>query len=83
VADTLREGGVRVPEDVAIVGDDNRDTMALASRPPLTTIDMNLGEIGRIAALRLLVAINADAPQTGRHRALPADCARISVRIIR
>jgi LacI family transcriptional regulator len=35
--------------------------MALACRPPLTTIDMDLSEIGRIAALRLLEAIDADA----------------------
>lgn len=65
VADALRERGVRVPEDVAIVGYDNWDTMALAARPPLTTIDMDLGEIGRIAALRLLAAIEAAAPEAG------------------
>ena len=41
--------------------------MALASRPPLTTIDMNLTEIGRIAALRLLDAID-DKPSPGLHR---------------
>jgi LacI family transcriptional regulator len=57
-ADTLREEGRRVPEDVAVIGYDNWDTMALASRPPLTTIDMDLPEIGRIAALRLLDAID-------------------------
>lgn len=65
VADTLRERGVRVPEDVAIVGYDNWDTMALAARPPLTSIDMNLGEIGRVAALRLLTTIDAGTPETG------------------
>ncbi len=65
VADTLRERGARVPDDVAIVGYDNWDTMALAARPPLTTIDMNLSEIGRIAALRLLAAIDAAAPEPG------------------
>ncbi|WP_225844790.1 LacI family DNA-binding transcriptional regulator [Streptomyces sp. HPF1205] len=58
VTDTLREDGHRVPDDIAVVGYDNWDIMALASRPPLTTIDMNLGEIGRIAALRLLDAID-------------------------
>jgi LacI family transcriptional regulator len=58
VADTLREEGLRVPGDIAIVGYDNWDTMALACRPPLTTVDMNLAEIGRIAALRLLDAID-------------------------
>jgi len=58
VTDTLREEGHRVPDDIAVVGYDNWDSMALASRPPLTTIDMNLNEIGRIAALRLLDAID-------------------------
>ena len=62
VADTLREEGRRVPDDIGIVGYDNWDTMALASRPPLTTIDMDLGEIGRIAALRLLQAIDRESP---------------------
>ncbi|HEX4704286.1 MAG TPA: LacI family DNA-binding transcriptional regulator [Pseudonocardiaceae bacterium] len=65
VADTLRERGVRVPDDIAIVGYDNWDTMALAARPPLTTIDMDLGEIGRIAALRLLAQIDATTPEAG------------------
>jgi LacI family transcriptional regulator len=65
VADTLRERGVRVPEDIAIVGYDNWDIMALGARPPLTTIDMDLGEIGRIAALRLLTAIDDGTPEAG------------------
>jgi LacI family transcriptional regulator len=50
-----------VPDDVAVVGYDNWDTMALAARPPLTTVDMNLDEIGRRAALRLLEAIDGRA----------------------
>jgi LacI family transcriptional regulator len=65
VADTLRERGARVPEDIAIVGYDNWDIMALGARPPLTTIDMDLGEIGRIAALRLLTAIDDGTPESG------------------
>ncbi|MDV9178684.1 substrate-binding domain-containing protein, partial [Streptomyces sp. W16] len=66
VTDALRERGVGVPADIAVVGYDNWDTMSLASRPPLTTIDMSLDEIGRIAALRLLEAIDAD-PAPGLH----------------
>ncbi|MEV5604669.1 LacI family DNA-binding transcriptional regulator [Streptomyces sp. NPDC052299] len=66
VTDALRENGVSVPDRVAVVGYDNWDTMALASRPPLTTIDTNLTEIGRQAALRLLEAINSK-PTPGVH----------------
>jgi LacI family transcriptional regulator len=57
VSDALREAGRRVPDDVALVGFDNWEIMATACRPPLTTVDMNLRELGRTAAERLLAAI--------------------------
>src|SRR4051812_31868084 len=57
LADALREAGRRVPEDVAIVGFDNWEVMAEASRPPLTTVDPNLTELGQLAARKLLQAI--------------------------
>ena len=53
-ADALRERGIAVPADVAIVGFDNWDVMALAARPPLTSIDMNLKALGREAGDRLI-----------------------------
>lgn len=66
VADALREMGWRVPEDVALVGFDNWDVMAASCRPPLTTIDMNLTELGRLAATLLLHAIEGH-PEAGVH----------------
>ena len=36
-----------MPADVSVVGFDNWEVMAEAARPPLTTIDMNLEEMGR------------------------------------
>ena len=39
----------RVPGDVAIVGFDNWDVMTEATRPPLTSVDMNLYALGREA----------------------------------
>ena len=71
VAETLREHGVQIPDDIAIVGYDNWDSMALASRPPLTTVNMALGEIGRIAALRLLAQIDASAPEEAGATTVP------------
>jgi len=67
VADALRERGTRVPEDVAIVGFDNWEVMTEASRPPLSSIDMNLQELGREAG-RLLIGMIAGEKARGiRH----------------
>jgi LacI family transcriptional regulator len=67
VADALREAGRVVPDDVAIVGFDNWDVMAAECRPPLTTVDRNLRQVGHHAALH-----------TGdRAPALPSDRAGI------
>jgi LacI family transcriptional regulator len=57
-ADALRDRGVRVPDDIAIVGFDNWSIVAEATRPSLTTVDMNLHELGRQAGLRLLAMID-------------------------
>jgi LacI family transcriptional regulator len=64
VADTLRVGGRAIPDDVALVGYDNWEPMALGAQPPLTSIDMNLEEVGRVAAGLLLAAI-AGEPARG------------------
>ncbi|MCA1444498.1 LacI family DNA-binding transcriptional regulator [Ensifer sp. IC4062] len=54
VVDALRERGVRVPEDVSVVGFDNWEIVAAQTRPPLTSIDMGLKELGREAGLTVL-----------------------------
>src|SRR5215470_15818923 len=56
-ADALREKGLDIPETVAIVGFDNWDVMVTASRPPLTSVDMNLRALGREAGERLIAMI--------------------------
>ncbi|MGH3305064.1 MAG: substrate-binding domain-containing protein [Streptosporangiaceae bacterium] len=49
VPDALREGGRRIPDDIALVGYDNWDVFA-PGRPPLTTVDMRLKNLGKHAA---------------------------------
>jgi len=63
-ADAAREAGRAVPEEVALVGFDNWEVMAAACRPPLTTVDMNLRELGRAAGEHLLAAIEG-RPSSG------------------
>jgi DNA-binding LacI/PurR family transcriptional regulator len=49
----LRERGLRVPEDVSVAGFDGVPEAAL-SRPPLTTIEQPIAEIGRRAVQAIL-----------------------------
>lgn len=62
VLDGLREHGRRVPDDVAVVGYDNWLPMATGARPPLTTVDMQIDQLGRVAAEHLLTAIEGGKP---------------------
>jgi LacI family transcriptional regulator len=76
VIDALRERGIRVPDDVGVVGFDNWEIVAAASRPPLTTVDMNLSSLGREAGMTLLSLVDGKAVEPGI-RKLPC---RLAVR---
>ena len=71
MTDGLRDSGVAVPSTVGVVGVDNWLVMAETSRPPLTTIDLNLSELGRRAATWLLTAIDGGELTAGIER-IPA-----------
>ena len=51
--EALREAGLRVPEDVSVVGFDDMPPAALA-RPPLTTVQQPVADMGQ-TAVRLLL----------------------------
>jgi LacI family transcriptional regulator len=59
-ADALRDLGRDVPHDVALVGFDNWHVMALAARPPLTSVDMGLSDLGAEAGRAMARMIAGD-----------------------
>ncbi|MEO3856558.1 LacI family DNA-binding transcriptional regulator [Acrocarpospora sp. B8E8] len=65
--EAARERGQRIPDDIAVVGYDNWEVLSAETRPPLTTIDMNLERLGRTAAQHLFAAIDGKATP-GVHR---------------
>jgi LacI family transcriptional regulator len=60
VLDRLRERDLVVPRDVAVIGIDNWEEFAEVSRPPLSSVDMNLAQLGRAAAQELVRAIEGE-----------------------
>jgi LacI family transcriptional regulator len=66
--EALRERGISVPGEVAVVGFDNWEVMSLAARPPLSSIDMNLNELGRQAGEALLGMIGGNRRLSGIRR---------------
>ena len=57
---------------MSIVGFDNWEMIAAEARPPLTSIDMNLNELGREAGRRLMeliaLRLQPGLVQLDRHR---------------
>lgn len=60
VVDCLREAGIAVPTQVGVVGVDNWTVITEAARPSITSVDLNLREVGRQAADLLMRMIQGD-----------------------
>jgi LacI family transcriptional regulator len=58
--DGLRERGLALPEDMAIVGFDNQEVIAAHLRPPLSTVELPHYEIGA-SGVRVLLGLEATA----------------------
>lgn len=69
--EVLREHGLRVPEDVSVVGY-NDISFTHAFCPPLTSVRVPLYDLGRRAADLLLEAIDDDAAPTASVRLTPS-----------
>ena len=63
--DILRDLGRPVPREVAVMGFDNWAPIAQNSRPELTSIDLELQTLGRLAAHRLFQALGGTPPAPG------------------
>ena len=61
----LQKKGLRIPQDMAVAGFDNRE-IASYLQPPLTTIALPSPEIGSKAALHIMNMINNPQPHPWR-----------------
>lgn len=59
--DGFHKAGVRIPEDIAVVGFDNRSA-SIYSSPPLTTVAQPSREVGRAAAQMFLDIFDGSTP---------------------
>jgi DNA-binding LacI/PurR family transcriptional regulator len=67
----LREAGLRVPEDVSVVGYDDLPVAAVVD-PPLTTVHQPMQEVGAVATQLLLDQLARPDGKPTRTRLLPA-----------
>lgn len=66
----LRECGVRVPDDIAVVGFDDIP-VARYLTPPLTTVHLGISTLGARAATILLRLLSGEGPPPPIHEVLP------------
>ncbi|MFT3780970.1 MAG: substrate-binding domain-containing protein [Nibricoccus sp.] len=62
VLEMVRQIGLRVPEDVAVVGVDNEDPLSRLVWPGLSSVSLNTDEIGYKAAAMLYRELSGNAP---------------------
>ena len=68
----LREAGLRVPEDIAIVSHDDLPP-AIQADPPLTTVRQPIAETGTLAVELLAEIIDSDGAMPARRIVLPVE----------
>jgi LacI family transcriptional regulator len=59
VYDALRDKGLRIPDDISVVGFDNQEVIAAHLRPPLSTVALPHYELG-VKGVRLLMGVEVE-----------------------
>lgn len=75
--DVLHDRGIGIPDQIAVIGVDNWKVLAENARVPLSTVDLQLKRLGRVAAARLMAAM-AGRPAPGLEQLGSRVCARES-----
>jgi LacI family transcriptional regulator len=68
--DVLKEAGLDVPGDVAVVGHDDIDAATIVT-PQLTTTRTDAAQLGRVAGEMLVSRMSGEHTGRGRHRVIP------------
>lgn len=67
---TIAEAGLKVPDDIAVVGFDDIPAARLTN-PPLTTVAQFPDKLGRLAAHMLFERLRGEVPMHGRSEEIP------------
>jgi DNA-binding LacI/PurR family transcriptional regulator len=70
--EAAREAGLRIPQDVSIVGFDDVEASRMVN-PPLTTVRQPIREKGRRAAGLFVQMLRSDEPPAAQHIQLPVE----------
>lgn len=66
--DAIKERGLKIPDDVAVVGFDNQDVIAEYLRPALTTVALPHYDMGRWAVERLTRRLAGESLEPAQHK---------------
>jgi LacI family transcriptional regulator len=66
--DAIKERGLKIPDDVAVVGFDNQDVIAEYLRPALTTVALPHYDMGRWAVERLTRRLAGESLEPVQHK---------------